>query len=361
MPVRSVSSPITGGFMKLHWPDILQFLHRKKPALRDALKNNPTSTRKAITQAILRGEDAASEKAAAVKGELRNISRTAANPGNLRFYEFIPSRLPQKAPLVVLLHGCGQHAANYVTGSGWGQLAQRHGFALLVAEQKSSNNPNRCFNWFQPADIARGNGEAHSIHAMTIRQIAAHELDAQRIFITGLSAGGAMATAMLASHPETFNAGAVLAGLPYGAANNIGQAFSAMLNPVERSARDWGDLVRRTAPDRENWPRLAIWHGTKDRTVSPANAMALEKQWCDLHGLSADRVEEIDLPGITHRIWRNEDGITIVESVLIKGMDHGVPIDATGRNGPATGQPGPFFPDIGLSSTHNIARSWNLL
>ena len=100
--------------------------------------------------------------------------------------------------LVVVLHGCTQTAAGYDLGAGWSTLAERYGFVLLLPEQTPANNPKTCFNWFLPGDTARDRGEALSIRQMIEKTIGAHGVDRKRVFITGLSAGGAMTAAMLA-------------------------------------------------------------------------------------------------------------------------------------------------------------------
>jgi len=101
-----------------------------------------------------------------VADRLRDFPEFGSNPGALRARIYIPPSLPEHAALVVVLHGCTQTAAGYDHGSGWSQLADRHGFALLFPEQQRANNANLCFNWFAPGDIQRGGGEALSIAQM---------------------------------------------------------------------------------------------------------------------------------------------------------------------------------------------------
>src|SRR4026207_1180330 len=123
---------------------------------------------------------------------LRAILDFGSNPGNLRMFVYRPSTLADNPALVVVLHGCNPTAAGYDLGAGWSTLADRYGFALLLPEQQRSNNPNGCFNWFQPEDTQRGQGEVASINQMIETMIREHGIDSRRVFVTGLSAGGAM-------------------------------------------------------------------------------------------------------------------------------------------------------------------------
>src|SRR5206468_7494230 len=123
-------------------------------------------------------------------------------------------------------------------------LAGRYGLALLFPEQQRSNNPNGCFNLYLPDDSWRDRGEVLSIRQMIARLAEEGNIDRRRIFVTGHSAGGAMTSAMLACYPEIFAGGAIVAGLPYGAATNIKEAFESMYRCPSRPAQHWGDLVR---------------------------------------------------------------------------------------------------------------------
>lgn len=275
-------------------------------------------------------------------------------------FEYAPVDLPAKAPLIVILHGCNQRAAAYAAGAGWMEFAAEHGAALLLPEQRLRNSPVMCFNWYQRTDAMRGSGEVLSIRQMIERMSDLYDIDNKRIFVTGLSAGGAMAAAMLAAYPEVFAGGAVLAGLPFGAATNMSEAFTAMGSPARRSAAQWGQIVRNASSHNGPWPRLIIWHGSKDRTVSPANAKALEQQWRHLHDLSEDAVLQVVQGNVTDRVWHNGSGAPVIERLLIDGMDHGIPIDAQGMNGAAAGLAGPFMLDVGLSSTRWITEFWGL-
>ena len=286
---------------------------------------------------------------------------TGANPGNLRMATYVPPGLPPGAALVVVLHGCTQNAAAYDHGAGWSQLADRHGFALLFPEQQRSNNANLCFNWFEGGDVARGHGEVESIRAMVLQMVTTQRLDARRVFITGLSAGGAMTAAMLATAPGLFAGGAIIAGLPYGAATSVPQAFSAMGQPRRRPAREWGDLVRAASPHSGPWPAVQIWQGDADTTVNPGNADELAKQWADVMGLPEAPTAHDTIDGARHEAWLL-GGRPVLEVWRVPGLGHGTPVGTVGSDADRTaGVPGPHMLASSISASFHLARSWGLL
>ncbi len=293
-----------------------------------------------------------------VSTHLEEITGFGTNPGNLRMFRYLPARLAPNSALVVVLHGCTQTAAGYDLGAGWSTLADRFGFALLMPEQQRSNNPNGCFNWFQPGDAARGRGEALSIRQM-IEKMIDTGVDRRRVFVTGLSAGGAMTSVMLACYPEVFAGGAIIAGLPYGAAANVQQAFESMFQCPTRSAREWGDLVRAASPHVGPWPRVSIWHGSADKTVIPGNALEILKQWTDIHGLPLTPSVEHRVDGYPRQAWVDEAGAEPIETYTITQMGHGTPL-ATGVSDDKCGASGPFLLEVGISSSYHIAKFFGL-
>ena len=290
-----------------------------------------------------------SGKASQVPG-LRAVDGFGGNPGNLRCHVFVPTERAERAPCVIVLHGCGQTAAGFDAASGWSRLAAEHGFSLIYPEQTYGNNSQTCFSWFEPG--GRGRAEVESIRQMV--DWAVTELGAGPAFVCGLSAGGAMAAAMLAIHPERFAAGAIVAGLPYGAASGAAEAFEAMGGGRVRDARKWGDLVRAASDHAGPWPRVAIWFGTADAMVKPINAGELVKQWTDVHGVGARTPETDRLGPATRRIWRDSAGTACVTAYSVPDLGHGVPVDAVNP-------PAPFFLPAGLAATRQIAADFGLL
>ena len=304
------------------------------------------------TTAASRGPDATH-----AGDHLTELTGFGSNPGVLRMFTYAPKNLAPSPALVVVLHGCTQSAAGYDLGAGWSALAERYGFVLLLPEQTAANNPKTCFNWFLPGDTARDRGEAFSIRQMIEKTIGAHGIDRRRVFITGLSAGGAMTTAMLAAYPEVFAAGAIIAGLPYGTARNAQQAFESMFQGKSHTAKIWGDFVRRASPHRGLWPRVSIWHGDADAVVKPINAESLVRQWTDVHGIDAAPAED-KIDGYPRKVWRR-DGVDVIESYTITGMAHGTPL-ATGTRDRHCGSAGPFLLEAGISSSWHIAKFFGL-
>ena len=296
---------------------------------------------------------------AGVVDRLRDLAPPRDNPGRLRGRYYVPDGVKGHAPLLVVLHGCTQNAAVYDHGSGWSRLADRHGFILLFPEQSRDNNPMLCFNWFEAGDTRRGRGEAASIAAMVEAMKRAHDIDPERIFVTGLSAGGAMAAAMLATYPDLFAAGAIIAGVAYGCASGVAEAFDCMGGRARSGGAELAAKVRRASPHKGPWPRVQVWQGSADTTVVPSNADAIVRQWAELHGLEAtpDRADEV--AGYPRRVWTAADGTALVEHVSVTGMAHGVPLDPDGGEH-ALGEAGAHMLDVGLSSTGHIAAFFGI-
>jgi hypothetical protein len=168
-----------------------------------------------------------------------------------------------------------------------------------------------------------------------------------------------MASVMLATYPEVFAGGAIIAGLPYGCASNVQQAFEAMFTQQGHAAQALGDRVRTASKHRGPWPKISVWHGTSDPIVNPCNGEDVIRQWINVHGLPNSPTYQELMGSHSRRIWSDANGNTLIEAVSVIDMAHGVPLaTTTGRD--RCGAAGPFFLDVGISSTHHIARFWCL-
>jgi poly(3-hydroxybutyrate) depolymerase len=326
--------------------------------------------------------------------ETREVTGFGPNPGHLRmFLHLPPDGLPAGSPLVTALHGCTQTAAAFGEASGWAGLADRYRFALLLPQQETANNADRCFDFFLPEDNRRGRGEAASIAAMVERAHAELGTDPGRVYVTGLSAGGAMTAAMLAAYPDLFAGGAVLAGVAYGCADTAGDwtlgwekwwfqatypAFGEagwaayacgigrhgfpLPTPFDHAPAAWAARARAAgAAEPAAWPRVSLWQGTADRTVNPANLDELTDQWTALHGLAGASPSEDRVVGpYRHRAFADARGVVQVETYQVRDLPHAVPVDPDGSL-PCGRAADAHFVDDDVCSAWLIARFWGLV
>jgi len=277
------------------------------------------------------------------QGSLTPVLSFGSNPGSLNMYTYVPSGMSGAVPLVLALHGCTQTAALYATQSGWNKLANRHKFIVVYPEQVTANNSNKCFNWFDATDQTRDQGEALSIKQMVDYMKLHYAIDTTKIFVTGLSAGAGMTSVMLATYPEIFNKGAIMAGLPYKASSSSLTAYNAMSGFVTNTAPAWGDLVRNENPSYTGpFPHVAIFHGTSDLTVNINNATELIKQWTNVN--NADQTADATNnsfdgnTSVSQTIYNNTSSNPVVYYYKITGMGHGIALDTGScpRQGGAT-------------------------
>lgn len=298
---------------------------------------------------------------------LTEVTYFGTNPGNLSMYTYVPSAIPktEKKPLVIVLHGCSQSAQLVAEQSGWNKLADTYGFRVLYPQQKASNNPSMCYDWYRAGDIDKDRGECASIRQMIGQMEKEYAVDSSRVFITGLSAGAAMAVVMMAVYPGTFNAGAIFAGGAYKSAVNVLSTTSAMMGWVNRSPKEWGDFIRDANPAfRGPFPKMIIYQGRRDIVVNYRNAHELVEQWTNVQGtdtIADDTVNDFaNNINIRKYIYRNAAGDDVVLYYDVKNIGHALMINP-GNCRDEGGKMVPFSVDEDFFSTYWTAIDFGLI
>ncbi len=291
---------------------------------------------------------------------LTAVSSFGSNPGALNMYRYVPANMPAKAAIVVAMHGCTQTANDY-TKVGWNEIAEKYKFYVVYPEQTTSNNALRCFNWGgeygDPTNIKRGEGENLSIKQMVDKMKADYSVDANRVFVTGFSGGGAQTALMLAVWPDVFAAGATVAGIPYNCTTTFSEVSGCLKPGKNLTEQEWGGRVRAANPSYNGpWPRLAIWQGTADSVVDPSNTTQLLRQWANVQGIDTTADESSTSGKVTWRAFKNAAGKALVETFQITGMDHGTAVDPANGCGTAA----QYVLNVGVCSTLQIAKYFGL-
>ena len=196
------------------------------------------------------------------------------NPHHYLLYVPPGAQAGTPMPLLLMLHGCTQNPVDFATGTGMNAAAAPANALVLYPEQPHSANPNGCWNWFTPGDQHRGSGEPALLVAMLHDVMARHPVDAQRVYVAGLSAGGAMAALLGREYPDVFAAVGVHSGLQAGAAHNVMGALSAMKNGAKTAAAHHATTQTSKAPAMPP-PPLIVFHGDADSTVHARNGEQL--------------------------------------------------------------------------------------
>lgn len=302
---------------------------------------------------------------------IEEIKNFGSNPGNLRMFVRRPHHLIDTItyrahkPLVVVLHGCNQDAQSISRQAGWNKLADNFDFYVIYPEQKRLNNASECFNWFSEENISRDKGECGSIKQMIDRMRDSFRIDTTQIYVYGLSAGAAMTSALMANYPWLFNAGAVLAGAPYGMATGAMAGLNAMVNSKNKTSKEWGELVEKNNPGyKGKYPRLIIVHGKKDKVVNPKNSAQLVKQYAYL--LHTDTIPSQTIPSfaenkdVTKFIYTNKEKQEEIFYYEIDHLGHALIIDP-GDDIMHGGETGLFSVDKDFFSTYWIAKDFGLI
>lgn len=250
----------------------------------------------------------------------RFIDGAYSTKAGTRTYKlYIPSGYRgQAVPLVVMLHGCTQRSVDFAAGTRMNMLAEDKTFLVAYPEQASSANNSKCWNWFQESDQHRDMGEPSFIAGITRQIMSQYQVDRSRVYIAGLSSGGAMAVIMAATYPDLYAAVGVHSGLAYGAAHDLPSAFAAM----HQGARQHTRPLRKTIP-------LIVFHGDRDTTVAPINADYLLDQWKAASGtlkstpnVKVERGQVVRGHAYTCHIYRDSNGQIIMEQWTVHQAGH---------------------------------------
>lgn len=260
---------------------------------------------------------------------LVELSNFGSNKGNLKAYYYEPEGAQSNSPMLVALHGCTQNALEMALSTGWDELADRNGFYVLYPEQKTINNVTKCFNWFLTEDINKGNGEVSSIKEMIEKLISNKNLNPSQIYITGLSAGGAMTMAMISCYPQTFKGAIVMSGGPYRAATNIYESIPALNGEIDKSPQEWGDFVRAQNPTYSGaYPVLSVVHGTNDNVVNYQNALEIVEQWSNVLNIDLqDRTSNNYNTDVRNLQYFNSGSVFQIQLYEITNLAHNISID----------------------------------
>ena len=314
----------------------------------------------ALAALVMIGTCVGVSEPASAASTLNQVTGFGSNPGNLGMYVYLPTNLPAGAPLVVALHGCTQSASDYYSNAGWPKYADLWGFAVVFPQTTSANNSLSCFNWFDPTKDARGVGEALSIKQMIDYAVAHYGVNTHRIYITGLSAGGAMTADMLADYPDVFAGGATDSGLPASCATTQTQATQCQYSNQNKTPAQWGNLARADDSGYSGpWPRVAIWQGSADTEVEPVNSTELRDQWTNVWGISQTASSTHSLTGgTTENVYNDASGQPAVELYTISGMAHGTAVNP-GSAIDQCGTTGTYYPNY-ICSTYYTAEFFGL-
>jgi poly(hydroxyalkanoate) depolymerase family esterase len=250
------------------------------------------------------------------------LSRSFACAAGRRDYKlYVPRHLPEGGrALLVMLHGGTQDGDDFAAGTRMNEHAEAHGFMVAYPSQSKAANASLCWNWFMPEHQKRDAGEPAIIAGITREIVASYGVDPDRVFVAGLSAGGAMAAVMAATYPEMYAAIGIHSGLPYGSATDLPSAFAAMRGKG-------GSRVRRGRKSRQgaiDSPRVRtiVFHGDADNIVHPSNASGIIGESKAGEHIERAEARSADGQAYTRTVIRDQSGVAVVEDWLLHGSGH---------------------------------------
>lgn len=292
-----------------------------------------------------------------VMAEFIPLKSFGDNPGELQGTYFLPTKgnvSTSSVSLVVLLHGCAQNAETLALQSGLLGLAKKHNFALLLPQQALTNNIKQCFNWYSEDDFSKDSGESLSIKNMVTTLKST--LSSEQVFIIGLSAGGAMTSSLLVNYPDLFDAGAVVAGIPFPCADGLITGISCMKNGPSQSGNELVKLAKKINPIQQKWPKLSVWTGSTDNIVNPLNATMLALQWSKLSNIHSKPMVKKHI-GYNVSQWQNAAKEVQVELVEILKRGHGIMVNPEHDNG---GEVADYLLSSPVSTAVQVLEFWGI-
>lgn len=230
----------------------------------------------------------------------------------------------ERLPLLVMLHGCKQDPAVFAAGTRINEFADKQHFYVLYPEQGRMANPYRCWNWFDPSSH-HGRGEAAIVAGMVRTVLKNHHIDPARVYVAGISAGGALASTLASCYAELFAACAVHSGLMFQAASSPAVALSVMQNGSQRDPEKAGEEARELSGDKFDSMPVLVVHGDADETVHPVNAEQVVEQFLAMnhHSAAPRKTEKSNASGYHYQIHDyGLEAAPILRYVKIKGMGH---------------------------------------
>lgn len=294
-------------------PETAEPLHQAAPRRRRPLRD----VVRALREARSGGMQSRQSTPPPVPAGARFEAREHTGPAGARSYKlYVPSCAPEAIRgLVVMLHGCKQNPDDFATGTGMNTHAETHNLVVAYPRQGANDNAASCWNWFEPGHQARDRGEPAILAALTRALLAEFGLAPGQAYVAGLSAGGAMAAVLAATHPELFSAVGIHSGLAHGAASDVVSAFAAMRG-------DGLGAAARPASSLGTSPRTIVFHGSADRTVHPANA---ERIVAAATGASVTQRSAQGSAGgrsYTRTVFADAAGVALAEDWRIDGSGH---------------------------------------
>lgn len=290
-------------------------------------------------------------------------------------------RKEKPVPLVLMLHGCMQKPEDLAAASGMNELADEKNFLVVYPQQVNTANPLNCWNWFDPKHQARDEGEPALIAAVIHDVSSAYNVDARRIYVVGISAGGAMAVVMAANYPELFAGLGVIAGVEFKAGASVEAGLASMKaggpDPNQQGLLAFQAMQKSLGPAKKRMPVIAF-HGTKDPYLNPLNTEQLIAQWAQTNdylddGKDNDSVSvqsPLETKGVvpngysyTRSQYKDSHGRLLMEKWTVEGLGHAWPGSPTASQfadpkGPkASAETWRFFTETTLDSSNSPRAS----